>query len=155
MHLDSTIVVKRATRKRGPLSGRLAETEALMSSDERRDGQRIGRYEIHKVIGEGGMGSVYEALDTKVGRTVAVKLVKLPQNQAAAEKLRLRFMREVRAVSKVGHPNVVEVTDFGSADDGSPYLVMELLRGRDLGAVLRRSKGPLPVEFVVDVMLEV
>lgn len=126
-----------------------------MSSAERPHRRRIGRYELHKVIGEGGMGSVYEAVDTKVGRTVALKLVTLPENEASAEKLRLRFMREVRAVSKVGHPNVVEVSDYGFAEDGSPYLVMELLRGRDLGAILRASKGPLPVAYVVDVMLEV
>lgn len=101
------------------------------------------------------MGSVYQAIDTKVGRTVAVKVVTLPEEEKAAEKLRLRFMREVNAVSKVGHPNVVEVRDYGFAEDGAPYLVMELLRGRDLGAVLRSSKGPLAIHYVADLMLEV
>lgn len=122
---------------------------------ERRPTRRIGRYDLLKVIGEGGMGSVYQAIDTKVGRHVAVKVVTLPEEEKAAEKLRLRFMREVNAVSKVGHPNVVEIRDYGFAEDGTPYLVMEFLRGRDLGAVLRSSKGPLGVHYVADLMLEV
>jgi serine/threonine protein kinase len=126
-----------------------------MSKAEPRPTKRIGRYDLLKLIGEGGMGSVYQAIDTKVGRTVAVKVVTLPGEEKAAEKLRLRFMREVHAVSKVGHPNVVEVRDYGFAEDGAPYLVMELLRGRDLGAVLRSSKGPLDIHHVADLMLEV
>lgn len=126
-----------------------------MSMAERHPGRRIGRYDLQKLVGEGGMGSVYRAIDTKVGRTVAVKVVTLPTDEKAAEKLRLRFMREVIAVSKVGHPNVVDVSDYGFGDDGAPYLVMELLRGRDLGAVLRSTKGPLAVGYVADIMLEV
>src|SRR5262245_53393084 len=116
--------------------------------------RHIGRYELQKLVGEGGMGNVYRGLDTKTGRTVAVKVVDLPADEAAADKLRLRFMREVRAVSRIGHPNVVRVHDYGFSDENVPYLVMELLDGTDLGKVLKESPS-LPVPYVADVMIEV
>jgi serine/threonine protein kinase len=122
------------------------------------DGQtmkRIGRYELGALIGEGGMGNVYKGLDTKTGRTVAVKVVNVPADEEVADKLRLRFMREVRAVSRIGHPNVVQVHDYGFSDDNTPYLVMELLVGTDLGKILRSSRSALPIPYVADVMLEV
>jgi serine/threonine protein kinase len=117
--------------------------------------RQIGRYELDAVIGEGGMGSVYKGLDTKTGRTVAVKVVNVPSDERAAEKLRLRFMREVRAVSRIGHPNVVQVHDYGFSDDNTPYLVMEMLVGTDLGKILRSSRSALPTPYVADVILEV
>jgi serine/threonine protein kinase len=117
--------------------------------------RRIGRYELQALIGEGGMGNVYRGLDTKTGRTVAIKLVNMPDDEALAEKLRLRFMREVMAVSRVGHPNVVQVFDYGFSDDNAPYLVMEILSGTDLGKVVRSSKSQLPISYVIDVALEV
>lgn len=117
--------------------------------------RRIGRYELAALIGEGGMGNVYRGLDTKTGRTVAVKVVNMPSDEEAGAKLRLRFMREVRAVSRIGHPNVVQVHDYGFSDDNTPYLVMELLDGKDLGKILRSSRSPLAVPYVVDVIMEV
>ena len=74
---------------------------------------------------------------------------------AMSDELRQRFMREAMAVSKVDHRNVVRVLDFGFTDDGCPFIVMEYLRGQDLGARLRQNGCPLPVELVVDVMLGV
>ena len=103
--------------------------------------RRIDRYELHELIGEGGMGAVYRAIDSRLGRTVALKTV--VSHRAAAgltNELRQRFMREALAASKVDHRNVVQVIDFGVAEDGTPYLVMEYLRGRDLGEVLRQAK---------------
>jgi serine/threonine-protein kinase len=117
--------------------------------------KRIGRYELKALVGEGGMGNVYRGLDTKTGRTVAIKVVNLPADEEIAGKLRLRFMREALAVSRIGHPNVVHVHDYGFSDDNTPYLVMELLDGADLGKVLRSARGPLPISYVVDVVLEV
>jgi eukaryotic-like serine/threonine-protein kinase len=118
-------------------------------------GRRIDRYEIREAIGQGGMGAVYRAVDTKLGRTVALKTVVAHRRATMNEEVRQRFMREVLAASKVEHRNVVHVLDFGFTDDGSPFIVMEYLRGRDLGARLRDSDAPLAVEFVADVALAV
>ena len=119
-------------------------------------GKRIDRYEVRELIGHGGMGAVYRAIDTRLGRTVALKTVLAGGLTAAAtEELRRRFMREALAASKVEHRNVVQVMDFGIADGETPYLVMEYLRGRDLGTVLKHSPGFLPPGEVVDIMLGV
>jgi eukaryotic-like serine/threonine-protein kinase len=119
-------------------------------------GRRIDRYELRELIGEGGMGAVYRATDSRLGRTVAIKTVLA--NRAGgglSDELRQRFMREALAASKVAHRNVVQVLDFGVDELGMPYLVMEHLRGEDLGALLRRSRDLLPIEYVADVMLGV
>lgn len=116
--------------------------------------RRIDRYELHELIGEGGMGEVYRAVDSRLGRTVALKTV--VSHRAAAgltDELRQRFMREALAASKVDHRNVVQVIDFGVTEDGTPYLVMEYLRGRDLGEVVRQAGEQLAVDYVADVML--
>jgi serine/threonine-protein kinase len=118
--------------------------------------RQIDRYELLELIGEGGMGAVYRALDTRLGRTVALKTVITTHAGAAFnQELRQRFMREALAVSKVEHRNVVQVIDFGVAEDGTPYLVMEYLRGGDLATLLKDSPGLLPIEQVADIMLNV
>ena len=101
-------------------------------------GRRFDRYEIREQIGQGGMGAVYRAVDSKLGRTVALKTV-VAQHAGAqmTEEVRQRFLREALAISKVDHRNVVQVLDFGFTDDGTPFLVMEFLRGRDLGTLLK------------------
>lgn len=116
--------------------------------------RRIDRYELHELIGEGGMGAVYRATDSRLGRTVALKtVVSHRSGDGLTNELRQRFMREALAASKVDHRNVVQVIDFGVTPDGTPYLVMEYLRGRDLGVVLRKAKEPMSVAYVADVML--
>jgi tRNA A-37 threonylcarbamoyl transferase component Bud32 len=97
-----------------------------------------GRYVIRRVIGRGGMGTVYAADHVGLDRTVAVKLA---SRNDADDTTRARFRREARAASRVAHPNVVQVLDFGSWDSAD-YLVMELVTGRTLSAVLH--DGPLP-----------
>src|SRR5687768_13054497 len=91
-------------------------------------GTRVDRYEIREAIGQGGMGAVYRAVDTKLGRTVALKTVVAHRRAAMNEEVRQRFMREALAASKVDHRNVVQVLDFGFMGDGSPFIVMEYLR---------------------------
>jgi serine/threonine protein kinase len=87
-------------------------------------GSRLGPYEIGPLIGAGGMGEVYRARDSRLGRDVAVKV--LPASLASdAERLR-RFEQEARAAGALNHPNVLAVYDVGTRD-GSPYLVTELL----------------------------
>jgi len=119
-------------------------------------GDRIDRYEICELIGEGGMGAIYRALDTKLGRTVALKTMRTSRiSSRSSEEARRRFMREALAASKVEHRNVVRVFDFGFADDGTPYLAMEFLKGRDLGTLVEQGQDFLPVAEVVDIMLSV
>jgi serine/threonine protein kinase len=118
-------------------------------------GDRIDRFEIDELIAQGGMGAIYRAVDTKLRRTVALKVVRADRlDSSSGDLARQRFLREALAVSKVDHRNVVRVLDFGFAGD-TPYLAMEFLRGRDLGKLLKTTTGFLPVAEVVDVMLSV
>ena len=126
------------------------------SDDTFTKGQRIDRYEIREHVGQGGMGAVYRAVDTKLGRTVALKTVVAHRRGAhLTDEIRERFMREALAASRVDHRNVVHVLDFGFTDDGTPYMVMEYLRGRSLGDVLATATAPLGLDHVADVMLSV
>jgi len=99
-------------------------------------GDRLGRYEIVGPIGAGGMGEVWRARDTELGREVAVKV--LPTEIAGSPERRKRFEREARATAALNHPNLLTVHDVGVADD-QPYLVTELLEGETLRQVLRRG----------------
>src|SRR5262249_34455215 len=84
-----------------------------------------GKYLVRTVLGEGGMGTVFEAENLAIGRSVAVKV--LHPNQARKKVAVKRFHQEARAAGAIGHPNICEVYDLGTLDDGSPYLVMEKL----------------------------
>ncbi len=131
-------------------------TETLLARTDFAAGHRIDRYELRELIGRGGMGSVYRAIDTKLGRTVALKTVAARRTGARlTDRVRQRVLREAMALSKVEHRNVVQVMDFGFADDGTPFLVMEHLRGRDLGTLLAESDAPPTIAHVVDIMLGV
>ena len=100
-----------------------------------------GRYRLVQRIGQGGMGQVYEGMHDTLDRKVAVKVL-LPR-YAHDERFRERFLREARAASKVRHPNVVQILDFGDTPNGSVYFVMEFLEGQDLRSLLHYD-GPLP-----------
>jgi serine/threonine-protein kinase len=96
------------------------------------------RYRIDGVLGNGGMGRVYHAEHTAIGKPVAIKVLHaaLGKNREAA----IRFQREAMASGRLDHPNIVNVIDFGTLDDGCLYLVMEALEGEDLGQRLDREK---------------
>ena len=103
-------------------------------------GTRLGTYEVSAYLGAGGMGEVYRARDSKLGRDVAVKIL---SEALARDRDRLaRFDREAKSLAALNHPNIAHVYDSG-ADGGTSYLVMELVPGDDLSAVIAR--GPLPI----------
>ena len=108
-------------------------------------GTKLGPYEIQSPLGAGGMGEVYLARDTRLDRTVAVKI--LPSHLSANPDAKLRFEREARAISSLNHPNICVLHDVGS-QDGISYLVMEYLQGETLDARLR--KGPLPLKQALE-----
>ena len=101
-----------------------------------------GKYRLLRLIGEGGMGSVYEAEHLGLGMRVAIKL--LAESFSEDQVFVKRFRREARAAGAVNHENVVTVTDTGTDDDGIPFLVMELLDGESLASVLRRARTLTP-----------
>jgi serine/threonine protein kinase len=108
-----------------------------------------GGYHILDLISVGGMGRVYRAEQSALGRTVAVKIIH--PHLLSDENSALRFITEARAASQLNHPNSIAVFDFGRTDDGQPYLVMEFLRGKDL-ARIAYEEGPLAFGRIVDVL---
>jgi eukaryotic-like serine/threonine-protein kinase len=108
-------------------------------------GTKLGPYEILSVLGAGGMGEVYRARDTRLGRDVAVKIL-LPSFAQDSGRLQ-RFEQEARTVAALNHPNILAVFDFGR-HEGSPFLVSELLEGESLRAVL--DLGPLPQRKAIE-----
>ncbi len=104
-------------------------------------GTRLGPYEILAPLGAGGMGEVYRAKDTRLGRTVAIKIIR--SDLAADADLRQRFEREARAVSSLNHPHICTLHDIGH-DEGLDFLVMEHLDGETLSQ--RLAGGPLPTD---------
>ena len=107
-------------------------------------GTRLGPYEIVAPLGAGGMGEVYRAKDTRLGREVAVKV--LSSHLSANEEVRQRFEREAKTISQFSHPHICSLYDVGR-ENGTDYLVMELLEGESLAD--RLGKGPLPTEQIL------
>jgi serine/threonine-protein kinase len=111
-----------------------------------------GRYRVRGLLGEGGMGTVFEAEHMALGRSVAVKV--LHATQATRKEAIRRFQQEARAAGAIGHPNICGVTDLGTLDDGSPYMVMERLVGETLADRVASERG-LPFEDVIDILVQV
>ena len=113
-------------------------------------GVRLGPYEIVSALGAGGMGEVYKAHDTRLNRTVAIKV--LPSEVAGDADSRARFEREARAIAALDHPHICGIYDVGSVD-GTHYLVMPHLEGQTLAA--RLEKGPLPLDQALKIATEI
>jgi len=113
-------------------------------------GTKLGPYEIQSPLGAGGMGEVYRGRDTRLNRTVAVKV--LTSHLSDNPELKQRFEREAKAISSLNHPNICTLHDIGS-QDGVDFLVMEHLEGETLAQRMR--KGPLPVDLVMKVGREI
>ncbi|TKD00201.1 serine/threonine-protein kinase [Polyangium fumosum] len=121
------------------------------TSDGSLVGRDVGKYKIVRLVARGGMGAVYEALNTSIGKRVAMKFVdpELARNADAVA----RFQREAAAASAVESAHIVTIFDSGVTDDGQPFIVMELLRGEDLGHRIKRL-GRLDLEAALGVIAQ-
>jgi len=109
-------------------------------------GRSIGNYKIVRVLGEGGMGTVYLAEHPMIGKRVAVKMLR--PDLGTDPGLVSRFFQEAKAVNEIRHPNIVDISDFGHTEDGIVYFVMELMEGQSLRDRLSAS-GPMPIDVAV------
>ena len=112
--------------------------------------RRVGKFELHELIGEGAMGAVWRAYDSVIRRYVALKLLSRAGRPTDAQE---RFMREARAAGALQHPNIVTIYDLGESDD-QLFIAMELVDGRDLSSLIALSE-PLALERKLDIVIEV
>lgn len=117
--------------------------------------ERIGqvlaaKYRLDAIIGSGGMGHVYRATNTLIGRTVAIKMLRT--EHATNTTIVERFLREARTANLVQHPNIVDVIDVGTADDGVPFLVQEYLEGETLLAYAAKHRGRIPIAELIEII---
>jgi serine/threonine protein kinase len=113
-------------------------------------GTKLGPYEITGAIGAGGMGEVYRARDTRLDRTVAIKV--LPQHLADTPDAKQRFEREARAISALNHPHICAFYDVES-QNGTDFLVMEFIEGETLAA--RIDKSSLPIKELLEIGIQI
>lgn len=111
-----------------------------------------GKYRIEDRLSEGGMGTVYRGTHVLMDKTVAVKVLR--SSLAADEKIVARFSREARAASRISHPHALSVTDFGEAEDGVVFLVMEYLDGQTLKEIIRED-GPMALPRAVEILRQI
>jgi serine/threonine protein kinase len=135
------------------MANNVDERAATAYDPNSREGEVLSdKFRLMRKLGEGGMGAVYEAEHTFLGRRVAIKFLhrELTRNEDA----RARFDREAKAAGALHGENVVATTDFGIASDGTPYIVMEYLEGEDLRTLIKRD-GQLPVVRAVNIAIQV
>src|SRR5580704_8373039 len=113
-------------------------------------GQTVSHYHVLGKLGGGGMGVVYEAEDTRLGRHVALKFI--PDNMAGDQKSMERFVREARAASQLNHPNICTIHDI-EENSGHPFIVMEKLEGESLKQRIRGK--PIEIDELLDIAIQV
>lgn len=130
----------------------LCTADVPILTHEERVGTLVGKYRLEGILGEGGMGVVYRATNTATGRLVAIKVLRQPlvHDPSAYP----RFEREARAAATLRHPNVIDVLDLGTSEDGAAFMVLELLEGESLGDLLDRA-APLSPEQTLRILLPV
>jgi serine/threonine protein kinase len=130
-----------------------ADGTALIKSGDSLLGKTLaGKYRIEERISEGGMGTVYRATHVLMEKKVAVKV--LHPSLAADEKIVARFTREAKAASRISHPHALNVTDFGEAEDGVVFMIMEYIDGQTLKKIIR-GEGPMPLARVVEIAKQI
>jgi serine/threonine protein kinase len=150
-----TVCQQRFSRDAGfcPFDGTKLEAAPFDPRVDPLIGTRIdGRYDVVSVLGEGGMGRIYEVRHAALDRAFAMKILR-PELAQDAD-LAARFILEAKATASVKHPNVVQITDFGRLPDGVPFFVMELLVGHTLGEVIKAG-GPVPPARAVRILRKV
>ena len=117
-----------------------------MASDDELIGQSIGNYVLKELLGKGGMGSVYLGEHPRIEKQVAVKILSqyVIQQPMAAQ----RFEAEAKLISRISHPNIIEIFDFGALEDGRLYYIMEMLKGRELRKVMKAKRRMSPKDLL-------
>jgi serine/threonine protein kinase len=129
------------------------DAEVLQSIDDPLLGQTLaGKYLVERLIKRGGMGAVYRGKHVMMDKTVAIKVLR--PSLAGDDAVVARFSREAKAASRISHPHAVSVTDFGEAENGVVFLVMEYLDGRTLKDIIR-TEGPMPLGRAVEIVRQV
>ncbi len=118
----------------GPEYGDLQRAKDAVAKDSL-TGKKLGNYVVTRLLGQGGMGSVYLARHPEIGREVAIKVM----DRVGPEEMPRRFVDEARAATKIVHPNIIDVYDLGRTEEGWIYYVMEKLEGRDLDAIMSEA----------------
>jgi serine/threonine-protein kinase len=126
------------------------DTVILPATGQRAAPERVGRYEIRALIGQGAMAAVYRAYDPQINRPIAIKL--LQQELCENDAYRLRFIREAKGAGVLSHPNIVTVYDVGE-EGGRPYIAMELVEGETLADLLREKK-PVDTKLAVEIGIQ-
>ncbi len=116
-------------------------------------GETMGSYRILSLIGEGGMGRVYLAEHIKLGRRVALKLLR-PEYAVKKDAVQ-RFFNEAKSVNRIGHDNIVDITDFVELDANQTFIIMELLEGDDLSDIQRSRDQPMPLHRAMQITLQI
>ncbi len=122
------------------------------AAEDPRLGSSVGNYRLTEVIGRGGMGTVYRADHNWLDRSVAVKI--LHEQYLSDPEHTAQFLREAQAASRIKHPNIVEVSDFGELHDGNVYFVMELLGGKSLDDLITEA-APMPALRAINIMNQI
>jgi serine/threonine protein kinase len=138
---EPTLVRKREHLSRPPLLG-----DGPVEPSGSLIGLKLGEYDVIAQLGAGGMGIVYRGLQSQIGKSVAIKVLK-PEIAAGTDSVQA-LLAEARAVNSIHHPGIVDIFSFGSTPDGRPYVVMELLEGESLDEVLRRVVRFQPLEAI-------
>src|SRR5207249_7597784 len=129
------------------------DAAVLRSVDDPLLGQTLAeKYLIEKLVKRGGMGAVYRGKHVLMDKTVAIKVLR--PALAVDEEVVARFSREAKAASRISHPHAVSVTDFGEAENGVVFLVMEYLDGRTLKEIIKND-GPMPLKRAVEIIRQV
>jgi serine/threonine protein kinase len=137
---------------RRPPSARMQRRDSDVMPDPN-IGKVLGSYRLVSLLGEGGMGRVYCAEHTMLGRKVALKLLR-PEYAAKRDAVQ-RFFQEARAVNAIGHDNIVDITDYVELPSGETFFIMQLLQGSNLGTLLRQRDDPLPLHDSMNIALQV